>query len=127
MISSEKGLSKGHRIKVVNFHGGTSEKILDHLEEIIKEIRATDLTSNVNLLNYAKKIIKVISKDSLSINIILFNITSIKIKVDLLRDIIKGIVCHTGRSIWEIVSTFVSQLILANFWVENSMAPTNFL
>ena len=65
MISSGKGLSKEHRIKVVNFHGGTSEKILDHLEEIIKEIRATDLTSNVNLLNYAKKIIKVISKDSL--------------------------------------------------------------
>ena len=33
---------------------------------------------------------------------------------------------HTGRSIWEIVSTFVSQLILANFWVENSMTPPDF-
>ena len=37
------------------------------------------------------------------------------------------LVLHTGRSIWEIVSTFVSQLILANFWVENLMALADFL
>ena len=39
----------------------------------------------------------------------------------------KLIVRHTGRSIWKIMSTFVSQLFLANFWVENLMAPADFL
>ena len=34
---SEKGFSKEREVKVVKIPGGTSEKILDHLEQIIKE------------------------------------------------------------------------------------------
>lgn len=30
----EKDLSKEHQVKVVNFPSGTSEKVLDHLQEL---------------------------------------------------------------------------------------------
>ena len=34
---SEKGLSKTHKVRVINFPGGTSEKITDQLGDLIKE------------------------------------------------------------------------------------------
>ena len=34
---SEKGLSVNHKVKIVNFPGGASEKILEKLDVIIKE------------------------------------------------------------------------------------------
>ena len=34
---SEKGLSVSHKVKIVNFPGVTSEKILEKLDVIIKE------------------------------------------------------------------------------------------
>ena len=37
---SEKGLSVNHKVKIVNFPGGTSEKILEKLDDIIKEERS---------------------------------------------------------------------------------------
>ena len=35
---SEKGLNVNHKVKIVNFPGGTSEKILEQLDVIIKEM-----------------------------------------------------------------------------------------
>ena len=60
---SEKGLSVNHKVKIVNFPGVTSEKILEKLDDIIKEQRdglivhigTNDLTNNVNLLPTLKK------------------------------------------------------------------------
>ena len=54
---SEKGLSVTHKVKIVNFPGGTSEKILEKLNDIIKEqpddltvhVGTNDLTNNVTL------------------------------------------------------------------------------
>ena len=68
----EKGLSRNHRVKVNNFPGGTSETILENIDEIIKNkpdcliIHAgtNDLTNGINLLNQAKKIIKEVKKVS---------------------------------------------------------------
>ena len=53
---SEKGLN--HKVKIVNFPGGTSEKTLEKLDDVIKEqpddlivhVETNDLTKNVNLL-----------------------------------------------------------------------------
>ena len=66
----EKGLSRNHRVKVNNFPGGTSETILENIDEIIKikpdcliiHAGTNDLTNGINLLNQAKKIIKEVKK-----------------------------------------------------------------
>ena len=71
---SEKGLSVNHKVKIVNFPGGTSEKILEKLDDIIKEqpddlivhVGTNDLTNNVNLLTNVKKIFNKVSKESSS-------------------------------------------------------------
>lgn len=84
----EKDFNKENKVKVVNFPGGFSEKILGHLEQIIKEkpdivmahIGTNDLTCNVDLLNNAKKILKVISKDSPSINLAFLSLITRKDK-----------------------------------------------
>ena len=34
---SEKGVSVNHKVKIINFPGGTSERILEKLDDIIKE------------------------------------------------------------------------------------------
>ena len=52
--------------KTVNFPGGTSEKILEKLDDIIKEklddlivhVGTNDITNNVNLLTNVEKIFK---------------------------------------------------------------------
>ena len=69
---SEKGLSINHKVKIVNFPGGTSEKILEKLDDIIKEqpddlivhVGTNDLTNNINLLTNVKKIFNKVSKES---------------------------------------------------------------
>ena len=56
---SEKGLSVNHKVKLVHFPGGTSEKILEKLDDIIKEkpddlivdVETNDITNNVNLFD----------------------------------------------------------------------------
>ena len=64
----EKGLSRNHRVKVNNFPGGTSQTILENIDEIIKNkpdcliIHAG--TNGINLFNQAKKIIKEVKKVS---------------------------------------------------------------
>ena len=56
---SEKGLSFNHKVKIVNLPGGTNEKILGKLDNIIKEkpdhlivhVGNNDITNNVNLFD----------------------------------------------------------------------------
>ena len=68
---SEKGLSVNHKVKIANFSGGTSEKILEKLDVIIKEkpddlvvhVGTNDITNNVNLLTNVKKIFNKVSKE----------------------------------------------------------------
>ena len=56
---SEKGLSKTHKVRVINFSGGTSEKITDQLDDLIKgkpddlivHVGTNDIANNINLLN----------------------------------------------------------------------------
>ena len=54
---SEKGLGVNHKVKIVNFPGGKSEKILEKLDVIITE-KPGDITNNVNLLTNFKKSLK---------------------------------------------------------------------
>ena len=69
---SEKGLSVNHKVKIVHFPCGTSEKILEKLDDIIKEkpgdlivhAGTNDITNNVNLLTNVKKIFSKISRES---------------------------------------------------------------
>ena len=71
---SEKVLSVNRKVKLVNFPGGTCEKILEKLDDIIKEKRndlivhvgANDITNNSNLLTNVKKIFNKVSKESSS-------------------------------------------------------------
>ena len=82
----EKGLSRNHRVKVNNFPGGTSETILENIDEIIKNkpdcfiIHAgtNDLTNGINLLNQAKKIIKEVKKVSHNTKIVFSSIVTRK-------------------------------------------------
>ena len=55
---SEEGLSVNYKVKIVNFPGSTCEKILEKLDDIIKEIPddlmvhvgTNDITNKVSLL-----------------------------------------------------------------------------
>ena len=68
-VKGEKGLSRAHNVKVTNFPGGTSDKIVKKLDDLIKDkpndlvihIGTNDLTNNVKLLNNVKKILKKVS------------------------------------------------------------------
>ena len=61
----EKGLSKNNGVKINNFPGGTSETILEEVEELVKNksetlivlAGTTDLTKMINVLNNVKKYI----------------------------------------------------------------------
>ena len=60
---SEKGLSVNHKIKIMNFPGGTSERILEKLDDMIKEkpddlivhAGTNGITNDVNLSTHVKK------------------------------------------------------------------------
>ena len=88
---SEKGLSVNLKVKIVNFPGGTSEKILEKLDDIIKEqpddlivhVRTNDLTNNINLLTNVKKIFNKVSKESPSTSIAFSSIINRKDKANI--------------------------------------------
>ena len=69
---SEKDLRKIHKMKVINFPGGISEKITDQLDDLLKgwpddvivHIGTNDFANKVNLLNNMKKNFRKVSKDS---------------------------------------------------------------
>ena len=68
---SEKGLSVNYKVKIVNFPGSTSEKILEKLDDIIKEkpedlifhAGTNDITNNVNLSLKVKKVLNNFSRE----------------------------------------------------------------
>ena len=64
---SKTGISVNYKVKVVNFPGGTSEKILEKLDVIIKEksddLIVHDITNNVNVLTNVKKIFNKVSNE----------------------------------------------------------------
>ena len=69
---SEKSLSKTQKGKVINFHGGTTEKITKQLDDLIKgkpedlivHVGTNDIANKVNIFNNVKKIFRKVSKDS---------------------------------------------------------------
>ena len=88
---SEEGFSVNYKVKIVNFPGGTSEKILEKLDDIIKEqpddlivhVGTNDLTNNVKLLTNVKKIFNEVSKESPSTSIAFSSIFNRKDKTNI--------------------------------------------
>ena len=90
---SEKGLSVNHKVKIVNFPGSLCEKILEKLDDIIKE-KSGDLivhagtnhiTNNVNLLTNVKEIFNQFSKESPSTSIAFSSVNNRKDKTNILK------------------------------------------
>ena len=88
---SQKGLSVSHKVEIVNFLGGTSEKILEKLDVIIKKkpdnvifhVGTSDITNNVNLLIDVKKIFNKVSKELPSTSIAFSSIIKRKDKTNM--------------------------------------------
>ena len=88
---SEKGLIVNHRVRIVNFLGGTSEKTLRKLDDIIKEqsddlivhVATNDRNNNENLLTNVKKIFNKVSKESPSTSISFSSIINRKDKANI--------------------------------------------
>ena len=67
---SEKGLSRDHQVTVKNLPGGTTEKVLEEIEDLVADkpdciiIHAgtNDITNGINSLNSVKKIVKDVKK-----------------------------------------------------------------
>ena len=65
---------------MINFPGGTSEKITDELDDLIEgkpdnltvHVGTNDVPNNVNFLNNMKKIFRKVSKDSPSTQLAFF-------------------------------------------------------
>ena len=104
---SEKSLSKTHKIRVINFPGGSSEKITDHQDDLIKGkpdnlivlVGTNDIVNNANLLLNVKKIFRKVSKDSLPTQLAFSSIIVRKGKQNLEKIIMlvyKIIVCKKG-------------------------------
>ena len=68
----EKGLSRDHQVTVKNFPGGTTEKVLKEIEDLVADkpdcviIHAgtNNITNGINSLNSIKKIVKDVKKSS---------------------------------------------------------------
>ena len=80
---SEKGLSKTHKVRVIKVPGGTSKKITDQLDDLIKgksddliaHVGTNDIANNVNLLNNMKKFFRKVSKEFPSTQLVFSSIT----------------------------------------------------
>ena len=87
----EKGLSKNHSVKVNNIPGGTSDAILDKLDDFLKNkpdgliVHAVtnDITKGKNLLNNVKKNLKQVKKLSPNIKAAFSSIVTRKDKKDM--------------------------------------------
>ena len=86
----EKGLSKNHSVKVNNIPGGTSDAILDKLDDFLKNkpdglivyAGTNDITKGKNLLNNVKKILKQVKKLSPNTKVAFSSIVTRKDKKD---------------------------------------------
>ena len=100
-VISEKGFSVNHKVKIVNFPGGPSEKILEKLDGIIKEkphelifhVGTNDITNNANLLSNIKKIFNKVSKESPSTSIVFSPIINRKDKTDIQKTLTDTKIC----------------------------------
>ena len=94
---SEKDLSKTHKLKVINFPGGSSEKITDQLDDLIKgkpadltgHVGTNDIENNINLLNNVKKTFRKVSIGSPSTQLAFSSLIVRKDKKNLEKSIIK--------------------------------------
>ena len=63
-VISKKGLSRDHQVTVKNLPGGTTEKVLEEIEDLVADkpdcviIHAGTNITNINSLNSVKKIVK---------------------------------------------------------------------
>ena len=88
---SEKGLSLNCKVKLVNFPGGTSEKILEKLngkiqeqsDDLIVQVETNNLTNNVNILTNVKKIFNKVCAKSPSTSIAFLSIINCKDKMNI--------------------------------------------
>ena len=91
----EKGLSKNHSVKVNNILGGTSDAILDRLDDflenkpdgLIVHAGTNDITKGKNLLNNVKKILKQVKKLSPNTKIAFSSIVTRKDKKDISKTV----------------------------------------
>ena len=91
----EKGLSKNHSVKVNNIPGGTSDAILDKLDDFLKNkpdgliVHAVtnDITKRKNLLNNVKKNLKQVKKLSPNIIAAFSSIVTRKDKKDISKTV----------------------------------------
>ena len=92
---NEKGLSKNHSVKVNNIPGGTSDLILDELDDLLKTkpdgliIHActNDITKGKNLLNNIKKILQQVKKLSPNTKVAFSSIVTRKDKKDMSKTV----------------------------------------
>ena len=91
----EKGLSKNHTVKVNNIPGGTSDAILDKLDDFLKNkpdglivyAGTNDITKGKNLLNNVKKILKQVKKLSPNTKVAFSSIVTRKDKKDISKTV----------------------------------------
>ena len=91
----EKGLSKNHSVKVNNIPGGTSDAILDKLDDFLKNkpdglivyAGTNDITKGKNLLNNVKKILKQVKKLSPNTKVAFSSIVTRKDKKDISKTV----------------------------------------
>ena len=90
-----KGLSKNHSVKVNNIPGGTSDVILDKLDDFLKNksdglivsAGTNDITKGKNLLNNVKKILKQVKKLSPNSKVAFSSIITRKDKKDISKTV----------------------------------------
>ena len=98
---SEKSLSVNHKVKVVNFPGGTSETILEKLDVIIKEkpddlivqVGTNDIPNNVDLLTNVKKVFNKIFKELPSTSIAFSSVINRKEKTNIQKTLTETHAC----------------------------------
>ena len=84
-----------HKVKIVDFSGGTNEKILEKLDDIIREkpddliihVGTNDISNNVNFLADVKKIFKEVFKESSSTSISFSSIINRKNKTNIQKNL----------------------------------------
>ena len=92
---NEKGLSKNHSLKVNNIPGGTSDVILDKLDDFLKNkpdgliVHAgkNDITKGQNPLNNVKKILKQVKKLSPNTKVAFSSMVTRKDKKDISKTV----------------------------------------
>ena len=85
---SEKGLLKDHQGTVKNFPSGTTEKVLEEIENLVADkpdyiiIHAgtNDITNGINSLNSVKKIVKDVKKSSPNTKLVFSSILIVQIQ-----------------------------------------------